>query len=120
MDRLFAFGYRRIQISIDSQDSVKRKLATRLGFTLEGILYRHLVVKDASRDSNVYSMLNSDWKVGARAALFKKLYGAAALRFDVSNEKKEEEYDEQQRVLAEQKLEGEADKNTSKPMLIKK
>lgn len=103
MDRLFAYGYRRIQISIDSQDAVKRKLAARLGFTLEGVLYRHMVVKDSSRDSNVYGMLNSDWKAGARAALFQKLYGAAAQRFDSSNEKKEEEYDEQQRVLAQQK-----------------
>lgn len=103
MDRVFGFGYRRIQLSVDSQDAVMRKLATRLGFTLEGILYKQLIVKSASRDSNVYSMLNSDWKAGARAALFKKLYGAAAFRFDSANEKREEEYDEQQRVLAEKR-----------------
>lgn len=104
MDRLFALGYRRIQFCMDSQDSVMRKLAIRLGFTLEGTLYKHMVVKDASRDSDVFSMLNSDWKKGARATLFRKLYGSAALRSDLSNEKKEEEFDEQARFLAEKKL----------------
>jgi RimJ/RimL family protein N-acetyltransferase len=103
MDRLFAFGYRRIQMSTDSQDTESHKLAARLGFTLEGVLYKHLVFKDASRDSNVYSMLNSDWKQGARSALFKKLYGASALSFDTSNERKEEELAEQSRYLAEVK-----------------
>jgi len=103
MDRLFAYGYRRIQISVDSQDSSKRKFAARLGFGLEGVLMRHMIVKDASRDSAVYSMLNSEWKKGARASLFKQLYGASAFRFDLANEKREEEYDEQQRFLAEQK-----------------
>jgi RimJ/RimL family protein N-acetyltransferase len=105
MDRLFAYGYRRIQVSIDSQDAGKRKMCTRLGFTLEGRLYKHMVVKEASRDSNVYGLLNSDWKRGARSALFTKLYGAAALRADRANEKLEEEFDEQTRVLKEQKRE---------------
>lgn len=36
IDRLYAFGYRRIQVSIDSQDAEKRKMCSRLGFTLEG------------------------------------------------------------------------------------
>jgi len=103
MDRLFALGYRRIQVSIDSQDADKRKLCTRLGFTLEGCLCKHMVIKEASRDSNIYSMLNSDWNKGARAALYRKLYGVAALRADMNNEKKEEELDEQERGLAEQK-----------------
>lgn len=111
LDRLFAYGYRRIQFSIDSQDAIKRKLANRLGFTLEGVLYKHMIIKDSSRDSNIYGILNSDWKKGARAALFKKLYGTAALRADTANEKREEEYDEQQRVLAEKKrVEAEASK----------
>jgi RimJ/RimL family protein N-acetyltransferase len=103
MDRLFAYGYRRLQISIDALDSDKRKLAMRLGFTLEGILYKHMVVKESSRDSNIYGLLNSDWKRGARVAIFKKLYGDAAFRVDSMNEKKEEEFDEQTRVLKEQK-----------------
>lgn len=103
IDRLFAYGYRRVQISIDNQDMIKRKLAIRLGFTLEGCLYKHMVVKEASRDSNIYGMLNSDWKKGARGSIFRKLYGVSAHRADAVNEKKEEEYDEQQRFLDEEK-----------------
>jgi RimJ/RimL family protein N-acetyltransferase len=97
MDRLFGYGYRRIQISIDAQDIDKKKLCLRLGFSLEGLMYKHMVIKDSSRDSAVYSMLNSDWKRGARTALFKKLYGDAAYKADVANEKYEEEL-EQQRI----------------------
>jgi RimJ/RimL family protein N-acetyltransferase len=103
MDRLYAYGYRRIQISIDSQDIEKRKLATRLGFTLEGVLYKHMVVKECNRDSSVYGLLNNDWKKGARGSLFRKLYGVAAQRSDSANEKREEEFDEQQRFLKEQR-----------------
>jgi len=108
IDRLFAYGYRRVQISIDSQDVLKRKLATRLGFTLEGCLYKHMVVKEASRDSNIYGMLNSDWKKGARGSIFRKLYGVAAHRADAINENKEEEFDEQDRFLKEKKREEQA------------
>jgi RimJ/RimL family protein N-acetyltransferase len=103
IDRLFALGYRRIQMSIDSQDNPCRKLAVRLGFTMEGILYKHMILKDASRDSVVYGLLNSDWDKGARFAIFKKLHGATAARSDSANIKKEEELDEQQRVLAEKR-----------------
>lgn len=71
-----------------------------------------MVVKEASRDSNVYGLLNSDWKRGARSALFKKLYGAAALRADNQNERTEAEFDEQTRGLKELKArEAEAAKN---------
>jgi len=111
MDRLFAHGYRRIQISVDSVDADKRKMCTRLGFTLEGLLHKHMVVKEASRDSSIYSMLNSDWKSGARAALFRKLYGAAALNADTINEKAEDEADEQQRGLKKLKEAEEAAKD---------
>jgi len=110
MDRLFAIGYRRIQMSVDAQDGPSRQLALRLGFTLEGTLFKHMIVKDASRDSTIYGILNSDWDRGARFALFKKLHGQAAAHSDHSNRKKEEETDEQNRVLAEQKAEEEAAK----------
>lgn len=113
IDRLFALGYRRIQISIDSQDVTNGKLCKRLAFMSEGRLYKHMIVKEASRDSNIYSMLNSDWKKGGRGVLFKKLYGLAALRVDTANEKAEEELDERERVLDQQKLE-ETERKTKK------
>jgi RimJ/RimL family protein N-acetyltransferase len=105
MDRLFANGYRRIQFSVDAKDSQSAKLADRLGFTLEGVLLKEMVIKESSRDSNVYGMLNSDWDKGARVALYNKLYGVAMTRADMEYNKKEEELDEQQRVLAEKKME---------------
>ena len=102
LDRLFACGYRRIAISIDSKDSQGSKLADRLGFTFEGCLLKDKIVKESSRDSNVYGMLNSDWSKGARRVLYKKLYGVAMMKADVAYNKKEDELDEQQRVLAEE------------------
>jgi len=102
-DRLFALGYRRIQMSVDAQDSLSRKMAIRLAFTLEGTLYKDMILKDASRDSAIYGILNSDWDRGARTALYGKLYGKGAAKTDLNRRKKEEETDEQNRVLAEQK-----------------
>jgi RimJ/RimL family protein N-acetyltransferase len=103
MDRLFANGYRRIQFSVDAKDGQASKLVDRLGFTFEGCLLKDQIIKGASRDSNVYGMLNSDWDKGARKALVRKLYGASTAQADEVYNKKEEELDEQQRVLAERK-----------------
>ena len=111
MDRLFAHGYRRIYISIDAKDVQSSKLADRLGFTFEGCLLKHMIIKDSSRDSKIYAMLNSDWDRGARLALYKKFYGLSMARADEANNKKEEELEEQQRVLAERKLNEELKKN---------
>jgi RimJ/RimL family protein N-acetyltransferase len=105
MDRLFGYGYRRIQLTMDSQDTKNRKLAVRLGFTQEGMLPKHMVIKEASRDSSLYGMLNSDWDRGARSALFKKLHGVKAQRIDDSFNRRDEELDEQQRKLEEKKRE---------------
>ena len=103
LDRLFALGYRRVQLSLDSQDAVGKKLPGRLGFTMEGMLLKDMIVKDANRDSVVYGLLNSDWKKGARTALFKNLHGDKAAKADIANVAREEETDEQKRVLAKQK-----------------
>jgi RimJ/RimL family protein N-acetyltransferase len=100
LDRLFAYGYRRIQILVDTQDIDKKKLCLRLGFAFEGIMYKHMVVKEASRDSLVYAILNSDWKNSVRVALFKKLYGDAAYRADIANEKYEAELEDQRQRKA--------------------
>jgi len=97
MDRLFANGYRRIQFSIDAEDGRTSKLVDRLGFTFEGCILKDQIIKGASRDSNVYGMLNSDWDRGARKALMRKLYGASTAQADELYNKKEAELDEQQR-----------------------
>lgn len=103
MDRLFAHGYRRIQISVDAQDMASKQLARRLGFTQEGFFPKNMIVKDANRDSWVYGMINTDWNKGARAALFKKLHGAKMQRIDAANNVKEAELETQNTFLKEQK-----------------
>ena len=105
MDRLFAYGYRRISYCIDSKDRNNSKLADRLGFTYEGTLLKHMIIKESSRDSNIYGMLNSDWDAGARQVLYKKLYGVAAMKRDIAMNKKEEELDIQNQYLEKQKQE---------------
>lgn len=101
LDRLFALGYRRVQLTCDTQDAAGKKVAGRIGFTQEGMIPKHMVVKEANRDSNIYGMLNSDWDKGARAFLFKKLHGAAMLKVDYANNAKEGELEEQEAFLAE-------------------
>lgn len=110
LDRLFALGYRRVQLACDTQDASGKRLAGRLGFTQEGMIPKHMVVKDANRDSNIYGMLNSDWDKGARSFLFKKLHGAKAQAADDLNNKKEGELEEQQRFLDRKAKEETADK----------
>ena len=101
LDRLFANGYRRIQISVDEKDTKGRKLADRLGFTFEGTLLKERIIKEANRDSNVYGMLNSDWDKGARLALYSKIYGKTLAKADQVYNKKQEELDEQNQFLQE-------------------
>ena len=115
LDRIFALGYRRIQLSLDTQDAVGKKLPGRLGFTFEGVLLKDMIVKDANRDSIIYGMLNSDWKKGARTTLFTNLHGDKANKVDTAIIAKGEEFDEQQRVLREQKnMEGSKTESSSK------
>lgn len=103
MDRLFAHGYRRIQMSVDAQDMASKQLARRLGFTQEGFFPKNMIVKDANRDSWVYGMINTDWNKGARAALFKKLHGAKMQQADAANNVKEAELEEQNNFLKGEK-----------------
>ena len=103
LDRLFALGYRRVQLSVDSMDTKAKKLSGRLGFTQEGQILKDRIVKESNRDSIVYGMLNSDWDKGARAFLFKKLHGDKTMRADAANMKKEETLQTQEKFLASQK-----------------
>lgn len=103
LDRLFAHGYRRVQLCVDTQDVKGKRLPGRLGFTQEGQLPKHMIVKEANRDSLIYGMLNSDWDKGARGFLFKKLHGANAQKMDATIVAKEEAADDQARQLKEKK-----------------
>lgn len=110
LDRLFAMGYRRIQLSIDSMDISGKKLCGRIGLTQEGFIPKERIVKESNRDSIIYGMLNSDWDKGARSFLFKKLHGDKATKTDAANETKEDELDKQQEGLAKKRAEESAAK----------
>ncbi|EJK56100.1 hypothetical protein THAOC_24079 [Thalassiosira oceanica] len=99
LDRLFAFGYRRIQMCVDVQDVRGKRLPNRLGFTQEGQIPKHMIVKEANRDSLIYGMLNSDWDKGARKVLFRKIHGTAAMEADARLVAKEEAVYEQEQEL---------------------
>lgn len=106
LDRLFAYGYRRVQMCIDSQDVKGKRWPNRLGFTMEGELLKHMIVKDASRDNLVYGMLNSDWDKGARGFIYGKIHGDAARKADaaiVSREEANHEQEERVRSMVNEK-----------------
>jgi hypothetical protein len=45
---------------------------------LEGVLRKHMIVCGSSRDTAVYSIVNSDWRDCLKAAMETKLYNAPA------------------------------------------
>jgi len=114
LDRLFGLGYRRVSMYLDSQDEKIKRFPEQLGFTQEGSIPKHMIIKEANRDSNVYGLINSDWDKGARATLYKKLHGPKALRADELNNKKEAEYDEWQVALEKQRNEEKESKTKKK------
>jgi RimJ/RimL family protein N-acetyltransferase len=114
LDRLFAYGYRHIQICVDALDVRGKRLPQRLGFTQEGQIPKHMIVKEANRDSIIYGMLNSDWDKGARSFLLKKLHGAAFEKADRTIVAKEEAVEEEAQQLKEKQEAEEAKANKKK------
>lgn len=53
--------YRRMQWRCNALNEKSRAAAVRLGFTLEGIFYQHMVVKGCNRDTAWYSILDHEW-----------------------------------------------------------
>lgn len=60
IDALFGLGYQRIEWKCHALNLRSRRAAERLGFTFEGVLDRHLIVKGRHRDSAWYRLLASD------------------------------------------------------------
>lgn len=54
-------GYRRLTWKCDSLNAASRRAAERLGFTFEGILRNHRIVKGRSRDTAWYSIIDTEW-----------------------------------------------------------
>ena len=61
-------GYRRYEWKCNAENLPSRRAAKRLGFTFEGIFRQHMVVKDRSRDTAWFAMMNHEWP--ARKAAF--------------------------------------------------
>ena len=61
--------YRRVTVEVDTRHTVLRQVLTDSGFMLEATLRKHRIVNKRNRDTALYVLLNSDWKLGARAAL---------------------------------------------------
>jgi RimJ/RimL family protein N-acetyltransferase len=54
-------GYRRYEWKCNALNEPSRRAALRLGFTFEGIFRQHMVIKDLSRDTAWFSMLDQEW-----------------------------------------------------------
>jgi RimJ/RimL family protein N-acetyltransferase len=54
-------GYRRLVWKCNALNAPSRRAAERLGFTYEGTLRAHLVVKGRRRDTAYYSILEDEW-----------------------------------------------------------
>ena len=61
-------GYRRLTWKCNALNAASRRAAARFGFTFEGVLRAHMVVKGRLRDTAYYSLLDQEWPC-CRAAL---------------------------------------------------
>lgn len=57
----FAAGYRRVEWKCDSLNAASRAAAQRLGFTWEGCFRQAMVRNGRNRDTDWFSMLDSEW-----------------------------------------------------------
>jgi RimJ/RimL family protein N-acetyltransferase len=54
-------GYRRVEWKCDSLNEPSRKAAARFGFVYEGRFRQHMVTKNRNRDTDWFSMLDTEW-----------------------------------------------------------
>jgi len=54
-------AYRRFEWKCDSLNEPSRRAATRLGFTYEGRFRHHMVTKGRNRDTDWYSVTDTEW-----------------------------------------------------------
>ena len=62
-------GYRRLVWKCNALNAPSRRAALRLGFTFEGVLRSHMVVKGRNRDTAYYSILPPEWPPARDALL---------------------------------------------------
>jgi RimJ/RimL family protein N-acetyltransferase len=56
-----ALGYRRYEWKCNALNAPSKRAAERYGFTYEGRFRNHMIVKGRNRDTDWYSMLDSEW-----------------------------------------------------------
>ncbi len=54
-------GYRRYEWKCNALNEPSRRAAVRLGFQFEGVFRQHMIVKNRTRDTAWYAMLDSEW-----------------------------------------------------------
>ena len=54
-------GYRRLVWKCDNRNEASQRAALRLGFTPEGLLRAHMVVKSQRRDTAMFSIIEDEW-----------------------------------------------------------
>lgn len=57
----FDLGYRRLEWKCNALNERSRRAALRMGFTFEGIQQAHMIVKDRSRDTAWFRILDHEW-----------------------------------------------------------
>ncbi|MEN5018718.1 GNAT family protein [Erwinia sp. Eh17-17] len=63
INQTFTLGYRRCEWKCDSLNAPSRQAALRMGFTYEGTFRQTMVRKGRSRDSDWFSIIDSEWPV---------------------------------------------------------
>lgn len=61
LNEAFTLGYRRVEWECDADNVRSNVAAQRLGFTREGLLRQHLVVRDRNHDTVLYSVIDKEW-----------------------------------------------------------
>lgn len=61
LNAAFAAGYRRVEWKCDALNAASRAAAQRLGFTYEGHFRQAMVRNGRNRDTDWFSMLDSEW-----------------------------------------------------------
>ena len=54
-------GYRRLEWRCNALNGASRRAAERFGFTFEGVIRQHMVVKGQNRDTAWYGMTGEEW-----------------------------------------------------------
>ncbi len=57
----FAAGYRRVEWKCNAQNLASRRAAQRLGFSFEGVVRQHMVVKGRNRDTAWFAIIDREW-----------------------------------------------------------